>query len=294
MQQIGSLTENIGAHTSQLNKRVEECNGLRNDLAMAKTQNETMVEQVEAMQKALKESEKEFENSNAQMTEALRAAEYEINSMKSQSDETANLLQELSAEVQDKKNQNKALRNKLEDVIQEKNNIKKDAASQILAFSERNKNLTNELEEMIGSKAKLMADLKKKQETVEDAVATITELRAELGNAEDDAEGTIEQLSQKLMAVEKDLHQVRSAREAEARENAKAMAQHTARLGQLQKALDESHWEVENLKRDLHEYGQVNEELKAKLVQVRSSGSKRVQVRSIESNGVGLRSSVIN
>ena len=115
---------------------------------------------------------------------------------KQSGDETANLLQELHIEVSNQRQTNKLLGEKLHKVTQEKKLIKQDAASQILAFSERNKDITNELQDLLGVKAKLNAELKKKSETVEDAVNTITELRAELSNAEEDAESTIEQLSQ--------------------------------------------------------------------------------------------------
>merc|ERR1711988_1023290 len=57
-QQIGSLTENIGVHTQQLNKRVEECNRLRNDLAMAKTHNESLQETIDKLTSHVEEVEK--------------------------------------------------------------------------------------------------------------------------------------------------------------------------------------------------------------------------------------------
>ena len=66
----------------------------------------------------------------------------------------------------------------------------KDCASQILAFNERNEGITKELQEIVAERAAAKAELKKKNAIVEDAVATITELRNELQCAEEDAEGT--------------------------------------------------------------------------------------------------------
>ena len=170
-------------------------------------------------------------------------------------------------------------------VLQEKKAIKQDAAAQILAFSERNKDITNELQDLLGVKAKLSAELKKKSETVEDAVNTITELRGELSNAEEDAEATIEQISQKLMAVEKDFESVRIAREKEARDNAKAMAQHTARLGQLQKALDESNWELDTMKRDLNQSNRDKDDLEQKVQRLQRDNAS---LKKVESNMNGF------
>ena len=219
----------------------------------------------------------------------MQVTEEELLNAKQNGDETANLLQELHTEVSNQRQSNKQLCEKLHKVTQEKI-IKQDAASQILAFSERNKDITNELQDLLGVKAKLNAELKKKSETVEDAVNTITELRAELSNAEEDAESTIEQLSQKLMAVEKDFESVRIAREKEARDNAKAMAQHTARLGQLQKALDETNWEADTLKRDLNQANRDKDELEQKVQRLQRDNAS---LKKVESNMNGFLKNVM-
>eukprot|EP00943_MAST-04B_sp_MAST-4B-sp1_P009242 g9242.t1 len=292
-QQIGSLTENIGVHTQQLNKRVEECNRLRNDLAMAKTHNESLQETIDKLTSHVQQLEtKRDEEANTlrESLDRLQMTEEEMINAKQTADETANLLQELHNEVKDQKHTNKQLRQKLEKVLEEKNLIKQDAASQILAFSERNKDLTNELQDLLGIKAKLTAELKKKSETVEDAVSTITELRGELSNAEEDAESTIEQLSQKLMAVEKDFESVRAAREKEARDNAKAMAKHTARLGQLQKALDESNWELDTMKRDINQATRDKEDLEQKVQRLQRDNAS---LKKVESNMNGFLKNMI-
>ena len=130
-QQIGSLTENIGVHTQQLNKRVEECNRLRNDLAMAKTHNESLQETVEKLTSHVEEVEKKRDveaNTLRESLDRLQMTEEEMINAKQTADETANLLQELRNEVKDQKHSNKQLRQKLDKVLQEKKAIKQGVA----------------------------------------------------------------------------------------------------------------------------------------------------------------------
>ena len=70
-QQIGSLTENIGVHTQQLNKRVDECNRLRSDLATAKTHNESLQETVDKLKSHIDSIEKKSEEQASTLQESL-------------------------------------------------------------------------------------------------------------------------------------------------------------------------------------------------------------------------------
>ena len=87
------------------------------------------------------------------------------------------------------------------------------------------------------------------------------------------------------MAVEKDFESVRIAREKEARDNAKAMAQHTARLGQLQKALDESNWELDTMKRDLNQSNRDKDDLEQKVQRLQRDNAS---LKKVESNMNGF------
>ncbi len=125
----------------------------------------------------------------------------------------------------------------------------KDCASQILAFNERNEGITKELQEIVAERAAAKAELKKKNAIVEDAVATITELRNELQCAEEDAEGTIVELENKVAAVEAARSELEERNKQLAMDAAKGMAQNNAQVSSLEKALSESHWELDSIKR---------------------------------------------
>ena len=81
-----------------------------------------------------------------------------------------------------------------------------------------------------------------------------------------------------------------AAREKEARDNAKAMAQHTARLGQLQKALDESNWELDTMKRDLNQSNRDKDDLEQKVQRLQRDNAS---LKKVESNMNGFLKNVM-
>ena len=88
-----------------MNKRVEECNRLRSDLATAKTHNESLQETVDKLKSHIDSIEKKSEEQASTFQESLhrlQVTEEELLSAKQNGDETANLLQELHTEEQSK------------------------------------------------------------------------------------------------------------------------------------------------------------------------------------------------
>ena len=103
-------------HTQQLNKRVEECNRLRSDLAMAKTHNEGLQETVEKLKSHIDCIEKKGEeqaNALQESLDRLQVTEEDMLNAKQSADETANLLQELHIEVRKQRETNKLLGKKV-------------------------------------------------------------------------------------------------------------------------------------------------------------------------------------
>ena len=127
----------------------------------------------------------------------------------------------------------------------------KDCAAQILAFNERNEGITKELQDIVAERSSAKAELAKKNAIVEDAVATITELRNELQCAEEDAESTIMALENKVAASESTRSELEEQNKQLAMQVAKGTSQHNEQVSMLEKALSESHWELDSLKRHM-------------------------------------------
>ena len=95
-------------------------------------------------------------------------------------------------------------------------------------MSKSTKGITKELQEIVAERAAAKAELKKKNAIVEDAVATITELRNELQCAEEDAEGTIVELENKVAAVEAARSELEAAGKLNAQEVERMMKERAA------------------------------------------------------------------